>query len=202
MTTPAEITTTDRDAAQTQKAEAEDYLKELDGFTVDDQEDLELAAESLKEVKSRVKRLDEMKKRITDPMNEAIKEVRKLFAPPIDYWGQCERKLKKAIAVGHERAHEKQKKALKAVAEASQAGDTERAAAAMEAAARSDFEPVKGLSIRHTFDFEIEDFDAVPDEYKVVDEAKVKAVIRAHKGAVNIPGIKVVRKSSIASGSR
>ena len=200
--TTAEITTTDRDAAQTQKAEAEDYLKELDGFTVDDQEDLELAAESLKEVKSRVKRLDEMKKRITDPMNEAIKEVRKLFAPPIDYWGQCERKLKKAIAEGHARAHEKQRKALKAAAKASQAGDAEGAAAAMEAAARSDFEPVKGLSMRHTFDFEIEDFDAVPDEYKVVDEQKVKAVIRAHKGTVNIPGIKVIRKSSIASGSR
>jgi hypothetical protein len=48
-----------------------------------------------------------------------------------------------------------------------------------------------------TYGFEITDAAKIPAEYLMPDEKKIGAVIRATKGAMEIPGVKVVRRESV-----
>ncbi len=192
----------DKDRAAAEESEAKDALKELPGLVIDTQEDLGFAAELLAEAKGKTKALEEMRDSVVKPMNTALKNLRSWFKPALDALGQYERGLKTKIAEAHAKKHARQQEALKAAAVASMAGDTETAAVAMEEATEQDFEPVKGLSMRHTWDCEVIDLDEVPREYMMMDVTKVKAVIRAHKGDVTIPGIRVIRNTSVASASK
>jgi len=55
---------------------------------------------------------------------------------------------------------------------------------------------VEGIYHVELWDFEIVNKDKVPDEYKVIDEKKIRAVVRAMKENTNIPGIRVFKKLS------
>ena len=56
-------------------------------------------------------------------------------------------------------------------------------------------EPVKtaGVSMVETWGFEITDAAAIPREFLVVDETKIRRVVAAMKGDTNIPGVKIVK---------
>lgn len=49
----------------------------------------------------------------------------------------------------------------------------------------------EGVSFREIWDFELEDLAAVPREYLLVDEVRVRAVVRALKSLTRIPGVRV-----------
>ena len=51
---------------------------------------------------------------------------------------------------------------------------------------------VKGISTRKKWSFEIVDVDKIPREYLVPNEVAIGGVVRALKGATNIPGVRVV----------
>lgn len=193
---------TDQEKADAEKVEALEAITELEGLVIETQDDLEFAADLLAEAKGKAKALKEMQDRVVAPINLALKELKSWFKPGLDALAKYEQGLKAKIAEAHRKKHEEQQKALKAAAAASMAGDTEAAAEAMEAAVVEDFEPVKGLSMSHTWDYEITDFEEIPREYLVTDDSKIKAVIRAHKGEISIPGIKVKRNTSVRSAAR
>lgn len=192
----------DKERAATQFEEAKGILEEMEDLPVETQEDLEFAAETLAEIKGKAKELKAMQDRVVKPMNAALAELRSWFKPALDTLDKCEKILKRKIDKAHEEAHARQRAALDAAAAASMEGDTEAAEVALEKAMEQELAPIKGLTMGHTWDYEITDFDAVPREYLLVDDKKVKAVIRAHKGNITIPGIKPVRKTSVASRSR
>lgn len=50
-----------------------------------------------------------------------------------------------------------------------------------------------GLSERESWTFEIVNIDEVPDEYFVLDEARLGREARASKGALKVPGVRPVR---------
>lgn len=190
-----------KDHAKAAETEAQGVLEELDDLVIETQDDLEFAAEILADVKGNVRQLKDMQDRVVLPINTALKELRSWFKPALRALEKCESGLKSKIAKAHAEVHARQQEALQVAATASMQGDTEAASAAMEQASETDFEPVKGLSMRHTWDYDIIDFDKVPREYMLVDDSKVKAVIRAHKGDITIPGIQVKRNTSVASSA-
>ena len=51
---------------------------------------------------------------------------------------------------------------------------------------------VKGISTRKKWSFEIANADLIPREYLIPNEVAIGGVVRALKGATNIPGIRVV----------
>ena len=53
----------------------------------------------------------------------------------------------------------------------------------------------EGVSFREDWDFEIEDETLIPREYLMPDEKKIRAFVKATKGATKIPGIKAVPKT-------
>lgn len=178
---------------------ASEYLPEIDGLVIDDDEGMQLANEVLREIKGRHKKIEETRKRIVDPLNAAKKEVQNLFGPPLKLLKSLEDRVKDKIAKAVEGAYDRQRVALTQAAQASMEGDTEAAAEAMMEAAQAELAPVDGLSLRHTWDFEVTDVNLIPPEYMVIDSAAIKSAIRATEGEVEIPGIKVVRKTSVAS---
>jgi hypothetical protein len=52
----------------------------------------------------------------------------------------------------------------------------------------------EGISYVTTYGFEIVDASKVPDRFKIIDEKMIGQVVRANKGKVSIPGVKVIEK--------
>ena len=52
---------------------------------------------------------------------------------------------------------------------------------------------VPGMVERYNYSFEIIDRDAIPDQFWIVDEKAIGAIVRAQKDACQIPGIKVIK---------
>jgi len=55
-----------------------------------------------------------------------------------------------------------------------------------------------GVTVRNSWEYTVEDLSLVPREYLMLDEKKVKAVVKAMKDKANIPGIKAFEKGSVA----
>lgn len=57
---------------------------------------------------------------------------------------------------------------------------------------------VRGVSGRKTWDFEIVDATKIPREFLMVDEQKIRGVVRAMKGQTQIPGVRAFESESLA----
>jgi hypothetical protein len=55
-----------------------------------------------------------------------------------------------------------------------------------------------GQSMRTDWDFEVSDFAKLPDNYKIADDKKIRAVVKAMKGAVEIPGVRIYSKQIVS----
>jgi uncharacterized membrane protein YqiK len=58
---------------------------------------------------------------------------------------------------------------------------------------------VSGISTRENWTFEITDPALIPREYLMIDESKIRGVVRALKDATNIPGVRAYSEKSIAA---
>jgi len=171
------------------------------------------AATVLQTIKSLSRKADEERKSITAPMDAAKKRVMDLFRPMTDALNQAEAELKRRMLIwkseqdriareerrkAEEAARKERERLERQAAKAEQAGKTERAdtlrdRADMVVAAPPVSAPpkIEGIATRQVWKFEVTDAGKVPDQYKVVDEKKVGAVVRALKGDTDIPGIRV-----------
>jgi hypothetical protein len=61
---------------------------------------------------------------------------------------------------------------------------------------------VSGITYRDVWRFRITDATKIPREYLALDEQRIGGVVRAMKGATNIPGIEVYAERVAAAGSR
>jgi hypothetical protein len=57
----------------------------------------------------------------------------------------------------------------------------------------------EGISYRSIWKFEITDFEAVPNEFKMIDLKKIGAIVRAMKDQTNIPGVKAYEEKTVAA---
>lgn len=185
-----------------EEVEANDILEAIDSIEIHTQDDLEFAAESLAEIKGKIKELEDERQSVTKPLNAVIRKINKWFKKPREILERCETKLKTRIAAAHQEEYQRQRQALEEAGKASMEQDEERAEAAMARAEKTTFQPVEGLAFRHGFDYNIVAFEQIPREYLLVDDAKIKKVIKAHDGKVTIPGIKIERTTSVASSAR
>lgn len=59
-----------------------------------------------------------------------------------------------------------------------------------------------GVKTSKSWDFKIEDEEKIPRKFLVVDEKKIRGVVRALGREANIPGVRVFEKSTIAATAR
>lgn len=180
-------------------------------------------AERLRDVKGLQKGLEAERVKVTGPMNEALRQVNEWFRGPMANLVKAEKVIKDALAkfewaeTAKIRAEEvKAREAARVEAEelerrarsALQKGNVDKAADLVARAATvvpqmAATAPVKAKAMAFTdvWDVTVTDPQLVPRQYLVVDEAKIKAVVKAMKGDIEIPGVTITHRRDVRSGS-
>ena len=85
-------------ALRQEASTAQEVLTHIQAMDLQTNEDVEFAAELLADAKGQWKRLEEMKKSATKPMNDALKSIRSWFKPAQDFYKNSESAIKTKIA--------------------------------------------------------------------------------------------------------
>lgn len=179
------------------------------------------ANDELGRIKSAQKRLETLRTTITKPLNEALRAANDFFRAPAERLATAERSLKSAmIAFQNEQeriqreqqakveaAARKERERLEAQArKAEAAGKVEKAQQLEEQAAtvvapiiETEAPKVVGLAQRDVWKFEVTDPAAVPREFLIVDEKKLRAFVTAMKGDAKVAGVRVWSEKTLAS---
>lgn len=181
------------------------------------------AGEWLKSIKGFLKNIEEARTRITQPMNEALRQVNAQAKDSAAPFMACEQKIKremlrfsdeqdrirqeeqrKANEAAERERRKLQEQAQKAAAKGQEAKAealADRASAVVAPIAQQAAPAVAGIAIPKVWTFEVVDPSLVPREYLVVDERKIRGVVTALKGAANIPGVRVFEQKRISAGA-
>lgn len=203
-------------------AEAETILVEARRFEIKTNVSYTLAAEELQRIKGAAKKLEAVRKSITQPMDAAKEAVMDFFRAPALKLTEAETQIKAAMRAYQADLDKKAEEARReadaiaaaererlalAAAKAAEEGRHDDAAAIVEAVADVVALPiavrsaptVKGISFAKVWKFEIVDDSLIPREYLLVNETAIRKVVSALKGKTNIPGIRVFEDEQISS---
>lgn len=179
-------------------------------------------SEVLRSVKGLQKGLEAERVKVTGPLNVALKQVNDWFRGPSETLAKAERAIKNALgkfeaaeaAEIRRQEEEARRQAAKEAEElraraarAEAAGRVEKAAelqtrAAAVVPATPALAPVKarGMAFTDVWDVKVIDAKLVPDQFWVIDEAKIRAVVKATKGDP-IPGVEITHRRDVRSGT-
>lgn len=76
---------------------------------------------------------------------------------------------------------------------------TEKIGVVLAAAPVVPEKPLADYRLTQTWDIEIENADLVPRSYCVPDEVKIRRTVKANYGRIEIPGVRIFQKRSVAS---
>lgn len=212
----------------------ENYEAEVNGFlalvdpaksiVIKDADSDARACEIGKKVNGELKRLDELKKSMTDPINQSLKRIRALFAPAEEAGEKYLRSIKDAhngfvmeeqrkaraeearlAEIARKQAEELKEKAKDEAFAGNvevaqdleqQAEETETLVPTVQANVRK----VEAVAMKTYWSAEVIDFNLVPREYLVIDQKKINALAVATKGPSSIPGVKFVSRQDASFG--
>lgn len=190
---------------------AEQFTKDIVIPEITTQEHFTISSNSLGLIKDRLKELDTLRKSITKPLDEAKKNVMELFRPIQTKLTEYQLQLRNRIMTYNEeqekirqieeeriqKEQERQAEILRKRAEKAKKPETverlQEQAEQIESTPAVIVPPEKteGLHFMKVWKYEIIDKSKVPDDFKMIDEVKIGKVIKATKGQMNIPGVKI-----------
>lgn len=164
-------------------------------------EDAQKATDLLSKIKSVGKMVAEKKAAIIQPINEALRQTRELFAPIELSYNEAERIIKEKILAFHDAEADRKRKEAEKIAKKVEDGKLSFEKGAEKVAAitvqENKIEGARGeVVIRTVKDFEVVDESKVPDQYWVLDTVAIRKDVM--KG-VEIPGVKVIEKQTVAA---
>lgn len=181
-------------AIASEQSELAGVAAEIAHFDVCDDDSLALAGELLVDVKTRQKRITEMKQSATRPMNEALKNIRAWFAPAEELLGTIEREVKNKVASYHTLLEIERERATEALGK--EGATSAEVGAALTNLGAAQAPKTAGVSMREVWDFEVLDMRAVPVGFLQVNEADVRRAIA--NGLHAIPGLRIFKKPVVA----
>lgn len=216
------------DSTLTQITEGSRLATTVKGLTITNNQEYLNSGEFLKQIKSVSKILDDARKDITKPLDEAKKRVMDFFRDPLDQLSAAEGILKRAI-LGYQQEQEKirreeeQKAISRAKAEeerkrraleeravkAEESGNTAKAELLRE---RADdvyvptivtapvIEKVKGISTKKVWKFRIKDESQIPREYLLINEPMLNKIAQATHGKIPVPGVEFYQEDVLSAG--
>ena len=192
MTTNANTSITAQHSAEVEQERAftQESLQLARTIRVTSPEAFAMASEVLKDVKARWKRLDERKKEITGPLQDALRSVTALFSGPLGDLNAVELHLKSEVGRYTLETEQARRDAMAKAAAEYAAGQTPLISDV------PDRPEAKGVSVREVTDWEITDPERVPRQFCSPDDAKIKAHLAAG-GLEAIPGVRFFRTSSV-----
>lgn len=202
--------------------EARIAFEQAQTYHIVDQDSYAAAADDLRRVKALYRAVDDERKRITTPLDQAKRAAQDHFRPALSFLEQAETVLKGCMAkyaaaerekrlqaerLALEAARREQDKLEKRAERAETQGKVEQAEALREqasmvgAVAPVVVPPAKteGITLRTRWDFRIVDANALPREYLMPDEKKIAGVVRAMKAETRIAGVEVLEVQDVAA---
>jgi len=206
--------------------ETEIVVAQTQTFAIATVTDYQLAGEELKTIKGRMKELDDLRKSMTRPLDEAKKRIMAMFSPVEDGLKKAENLIKRAM-LGYqqeqERKRQEEEARLRKIAEDEQRrrnalatkqaekararGNEERAQEILENVpiiptpiVVKEQPKVKGISTRKVWKFRIIDANQLPREYMIPNEKMLLAFAQATKGTIPVPGVEFYSEKIVAAG--
>ncbi len=150
------------------------------------------------------------KKGFTEPLKRAKDILDKKIA---DYlWEEDQKRLaaERERQLADERARKEAEKTTDKAHELIQRGQDAKAEAVLDkgiekieaikaAAPVVPEKPVADYRLTETWDIEVMNADLVPRQYCEPDEVKIRRIVKANDGQIEIPGVRIFRKRSVAS---
>lgn len=196
--------------------EAEELTNKLEIINVTDQQSLELATSHKNNARKMLQRLDEIRKGMTKPLDDAKKNIMGFFRPFEDKLNHCMDGNKDTIGTylaEQEKIRREQEEILRKKQEAEAERLRKRAEAVKTESKREELlekaeeaeniVPVlpeiktEGTYTKTVWTYEIEDFNLLPNEYKIPNETMIGQVVRSTKGKLIIPGVKIFSKQTV-----
>ena len=177
------------------REKAEQALALIANLPLETQAQRDKAGAFVVEFRSKVQALETLRKELTAPILESKRNIDDRFKPLRELWEACDKALTRRLLEGAQKAKQAQQMALALVEETAGMAEPE-----VLAVAHASVETPAGLQARTTYKGKVVSFLELPDEYKIVDQAKLDRVIQAAKGDITIPGVVVEEVASYARG--
>lgn len=195
----------------------------VDTLTITSDEDYEIGADMLKDVRRLDKEIEEFFKPAVKAAHQAHKDVKadeNLLRDPLKKlldrlgraMGKYQADLERQRQIEREMLLEQQRKEALASAHElaeglAEAGDTEAAVAVLEQAEKLQPEVncesiaphVRGTAVLTTWKYEIVDADALPRKYLIPNESMIAAEVKACKENTNIPGVRAYAETKVSA---
>jgi len=181
----------------------------------------------IRKIRGRIKDVFEpMKKKSYAAYKEILNKYKEVEAPAIkaekycdgllsDYFAEQRRKREEAERKRLEeerKRKEEEERRLQEAMEAEEKGDKEKADKIINESAEEENNSKPEVEIpekpklnnvhtRLDYDFKIVDPESIPRQYMVPDEKLIRRVVKASKGKIDIPGIKVIKKETVVARS-
>ncbi len=177
-------------------------LREVKDLVIATPEDIAFAESEALSAKAQWKRIDERRKEITGPMNEALRSANDLFRPSLSAYAELEGLLRQK-AEGARREIKRVNEAAMLAAQAALAANNVRQAA-IAAAPITAPPATKGMTYHDAWAYRIVDAAILPREFLIPNEKAIKAWVEANGDKNVIPGVAVekVERSIARPGSR
>lgn len=207
---------------------AEVIAKDFDGYQIINNDAYTFAGEHLKKIKALYAEVDDKRKSMTKPLDEAKKRIMDFFKGPLDKLTRVEGNIKGAMLTFQRqqeeirrkeearqqelarKEEERRKKALEErAAKAEAKGNAEKAEELRQQkeevfvpapVIESQVQKVEGVKTMKVWKFRVTNAAKIPREYLCVDEKKIGAVVKATKGTLKIEGVEIYSEDVISSG--
>ncbi len=163
-------------------------------LVINNQEDYDRATEIGKKVSKLLKNIDDKEKAITKPINDSLKSIRDLFRPYKSQVETAKENIKKQMA-DYLRAEDEKRRIEEARIEARLEKGTIKETTAVAKIATLELNATDtSNTTTSVLKVKLVDITAIPPEFLLIDEAKIK---QAYRAGVQVPGVECYYEKAI-----
>ena len=209
----------DTKKAEVALTEANAVLTQARQIVIKTAEQAQLAGDWRNKIKTKLKELDTERKELTRPLDEVKAKIMDKYRPAIDALNSAYQLFDKGLTgylAEQEHIRQEQQRKLEAEAEKkrkeaeakaqqfTEKGNEKKAQEWLERAEtivapviETAPPKVEGIATRKDWDIEIISPNIVPREFCIPDEKAIRGYVKATKGTMEIPGVKIIPKTII-----
>jgi hypothetical protein len=182
---------------ETEEVVAQQMVQRAKEVVVNSEADFQAASQILVALREKRKALDDKRLSFTRPLRDVVNNINAFMKPPIALYEEAEKVLKNAMGDFKRRLAAAQMQAMAEAQKAIEQNNQQGFVTQMQTAAASQQPQAPGAHTRTTWKFRIVDFNAIPREFLMPDEAKIRAYVQSAKENASIPGIEVYPDENI-----
>lgn len=176
---------------------ANEHRTDLTTFKIEDAHDAQLAGQVIKDVSDKVREIEKRRKRVTEPMLRAKKEADALFKEWTKPLEDINKHLRAELVAYDARQEEARKAAEMEARKAAALDEDPEKVRNLLVKSSQKTETPKGVTFTKKWVATVVDFAKLPDEYKKVDDVKLRALAKKSQGNDEVPGVIFTLEKSV-----